>query len=270
MKKRRILGIIISSCLLFSGCGVDNENTDVSPQESQREEAVTESSLESGTDTEQAVENAGSEIEKSAEDAEKEESAGMVVELSEVLEGYGAFLAEYESYRMGNNSEEVPGFALIYLDSDDVPELIVMEGSAHACGGYVYTFEEGEVIPVGEGYGQYGAMWYREKEGIVFHDYDAFGNVYCDVYQIEGKKETHLQSYSERYELPEEGEGMICTYIVDGNEVSEEQYRKVCDKWNKTEDKMIQYDDCRTLTDGDIQSSLTEELENLILTQEKY
>ena len=461
MKKRRVLGIIISICLLLQGCGADNENTDTSPQELQQEEAVAESALEdseSAKDAEDA--ESGNEIEQTAEDAEKEESAEetswtgsfymkayqqflesymkekeyptlvtratlafidddnvpellliesfnhpagvkvytyyqesvielgefgsfgsmqyvekggmifsgwsgmgegvanfyqmedgeaklvcsirdyepfdgspktyeidgvsateeennkkweelydayeyvliryddafvvqepeitdvldkalnalflqkdslqlteMVAEQSEVLDGYGAFLAEYEPHITGNNSEEVPVFSLIYLDGDDVPELVVIEGIAHACGGYVYTFEEGEVIPIGEGYGQYGAMRYREKEGIVFHDYDAFGNVYCDVYQIEGANETHLQSYSERYELPEEGEELIYAYTVDGKEVSKEQYQEVFDKWHETRDKMIQYDDCRTLTGGDIQNALTEELENLILTR---
>ena len=197
----------------------------------------------------------------------------MVAEQSEVLEGYGVFLAEYIPQRTANNSVEVPTFSLIYLDGDDVPELVVIEGYAHACGGYVYTFEEGKVVPIGEeygsGYGEYGAMSYWEKEGIVFGDYEQGGNVYCNVYQIEGSKDTLLQSYSARWELLTEGEESIYTYTVDGKEVSKEEYQAVCDKWNRTESKTIQYDDCRTLTDGDIRSALTEELENLILTQEE-
>ena len=464
MKKRRILGIVISICLLLAGCGADNENMDTFRQELQIEEAVAESPLddgESGKDVEQIVEGAGSEneIEQTAEDAEKEEAsveetlwiggyttayrrfleaymeeenkyvhrarvmlalidddsipellliednshasgvkvytyyqesvvelgefgsfgsmeyverggmifsgfsgmgegssqffqvedgetklvcsimsyqpfdgspetyeidgisateeavrkkweeldtdkyisigyddalaiweseladllteardvlllqkeslqlAEMVAEQSEVLEGYGTFLAEYVPHR-GSDSKEVPGFALIYLDDDETPELIVIEGYAHACGASVYTYEKGKVIPVGE-YGQYGAMVYREKEGIVFGDYDTGGNVYSNVYQIEGKKETLLQSYSERCELSEEGEELQYTYTVDGKEVSEEQYREICDKWNETGDKMIDYDMCRMLTGGNMQSVLTEELENLILTQEE-
>ncbi|MDE6750934.1 MAG: hypothetical protein K2K21_17995 [Lachnospiraceae bacterium] len=192
----------------------------------------------------------------------------MVAEQSEVLEGYGTFLAEYVPQRGASNSEEVPAFSLIYLDSDDVPELIVIEGYAHACGGYVYTFDRGEVIPVGE-YGQYGTLHYREKEGIVFHDYDAFGNVYCDVYQIEGKNETLLQSYSERCEFSAEGEELKYTYIVDGTEVSEEQYWEVCDKWNETGYRVTDYGMCLSLTDRNMQKALSEELEKLILTQEE-
>lgn len=462
MKKRRMLGFVISICLLFSGCGVDNENTDTSPQETQQE-AVAESALDDGAgakDAEQAAENAGSEneTEQAAEDAEKEESAEetawigrsymeayqrflesyvkeskyvqwaritlafidddnvpellliedynhpagvkvytyyqesvielgefgsigsmqyverggmiysgwsgmgegvsdfyrmedgeaklvcsirsyepfdgspktyeidgvsaaeeavnikyeelydayeytliryddafavqeseitdlldealnalllrkgspqlaeMVAEQSKVLEGYGAFLAEYVPQR--GDSKEVPAFALIYLDGDNVPELVMIEGYAHACGGCVYTFEEGEVIPVGE-YGQYGTLHYREKEGIAFHDYDAFGNIYSAVYQIEGSKETLLQSWSEVCEYTVEKEEVHYTYMVDGKEVSREQYQNVYEKWYEGGYKEIDYAMCRTLSEGDMQSVLTEELENLILTQEE-
>lgn len=278
MKKRRILGMIITICLLLGGCASDNGNTGIF----QQEETVIESALEGGV--------SGNGVEQKAGDAEKEESAEgeaqnalllqkesprlaeMVAEQSEVLEGYGVFLEEYTPQMM-NNSVEGPAFSLIYLDGDDVPELVVIEGYAHACGGYVYTFEEGKVVPIGEeygsGYGQYGGMSYWEKEGIVFGEYDQGGNIYCDVYQIEGSKDTLLQSYSTRWELPTEGEEAIPIFTVDGKEVSEEEYRAVCDKWDMTKSKVIQYGDCRTLTEGDIRSMLTEELENLILTQEE-
>ncbi|MDE5932255.1 MAG: hypothetical protein K2H40_07210 [Lachnospiraceae bacterium] len=199
---------------------------------------------------------------------ESPQLAEMVAEQSEVLEGYGAFLAEYSSQRDGSDSEEVPGFAFTYLDGDDVPELIVIDGYAHSCGAAVYTFEKGEVISVGV-YGQYGAMGYQEKEGIVFDDYDTGGNVYSSVYQIEGKKESLLQSYSERWEFSAEGEDVQYTYTVDGKEVSEEQFWEVCDKWSDSECRVIDYGMCRELTGGNLQRALTEELENLILTQEE-
>ncbi len=194
--------------------------------------------------------------------------AEMVAEQSEVLEGYGTFLAEYVPHRTGGDSEEVPAFALIYLDGDEVPELIVIEGYAHLCGGYVYTFEEGEVIPVGV-YGQYGTLHYREKEGIAFHDYDTFGNIYSEVYQIEGSKETLLQSWSEVGEYTAEEEALQYTYTVDGKEVSEKQYRNVYEKWYEAGYREINYGMCHSFTGGDMQSALTEELENLILMQEE-
>lgn len=192
----------------------------------------------------------------------------MVAEQSEVLEGYGTFLEKYISQWKESDSGEIPGFALTYLDGDDVPELVVIEGYAHASSAAVYTFEKGKVVPVGI-YGQYGAMSYREKEGIIFDDYDMGGNVYSRVYQIEGKKETLLQTYGERCEFQVEGEELRYTYVVDGKEVSEEQYQEICEKWNESGYRMIDYGMCRVLTDGNAQRILTEELENLILTQKE-
>lgn len=195
----------------------------------------------------------------------------LVWEQAEVLEGYGMFLADYMSRRKGSdngNGEEVPGFALTYLDGDDVPELIVIEGYAHACGAAFYTFEQGEVIPIGV-YGQYGAVGFQEKNGIVFDDYDTGGNTYSNVYRIEGSRAAVLQSYGERCDFSKEGEEPQYTYTVDGKAVSEEQYREVYEKWNDTGCRVIDYGMCRTLTDEDIQKALTEELKNLILTQEE-
>lgn len=192
----------------------------------------------------------------------------MVEKQSEVLEGYGTFLAEYVSLEKESDSDKVPGFAITYLDSDDVPELIVIEGCAHSCGVAVYTFEKGEVIPIGV-YGQYGTMNYKEKEGIVFDSFDTGDSISCKVYQMEEKKEILLQSYSERYEFSAEGEVLRYTYTVDGKEVSEEQYREVCDKWQDTACRVIDHGMCLPMTDDNIQQTLTKELENLILTQEK-
>lgn len=177
-------------------------------------------------------------------------------------------MSEYVSLEKESDSDEVPGFALTYLDSDDVPELIVIEGCAYSCGVAVYTFEKGEVIPIGV-YGQYGTMNYKEKEGIVFDSFDTGDSISCKVYQMEEKKEIFLQSYSERYEFSAEGEVLRYTYTVDGKEVSEEQYREVCDKWQDTACRVIDHGMCLPMTDDNIQQTLTKELENLILTQEK-
>lgn len=195
----------------------------------------------------------------------------MEAKQSEVLEEYGMFLTDYMLQWKESGSggrEEVPGFALTYLDNDDVPELIVIEGHAHACGVSVYTFEKGAVVPVGV-YGQYGAMGFREKEGIIFDDCDTGGSVYSNVYQVKGSRETLLQIYSEKYVFPEAGEELQYTYTVDGKEVSEEEYRKVSDKWNDTECRVIDYGMCRILTDDGIQKDLKEELGDLILSQEE-
>ena len=97
MKKGRILGIIISICLLLEGCGAGNENTDISRQELPPEEAVAESTLGdagSGKDDEQTKEDVGSEneIEQTAEDAKKEEAPLPIISYATA---YQRFLEAY-------------------------------------------------------------------------------------------------------------------------------------------------------------------------------
>lgn len=189
---------------------------------------------------------------------------------NEVLKTYGAFLTYYmqEWEKAGKGEKEIPRFKLIYLDNDAIPELVIMEGMTHSSGAGIYTYRAGEAVFIGK-YGQYGAMSYQEKEGIVFDDYDQGGNLYSSVYQIVDTEETLLQSFSERWEFVEGTEEIRYTYTVDGKEASEEEYEKVFLKWNNGLIKMIEYDMCVPVADADILEKLAEELENLILTQKE-
>lgn len=256
MGKRRLLSTILAVCLLLQGCGADSENTDTSQPQNRTKDSVTESVSEnavSGNDLEQIVEK--------AENSDETEQA-------EALEGYAAFLQKYEPQQQGGGGEQELRFALLFLDGDEVPELIVMEGWAHAQGASVYLFQEGEVISIGE-YGQYGALCYREKDGLLFDDYDTQGNVHSWVYQIEGKQAVLLQSYDYCQAIAGEGEETPQdTYYVDGKEVTEEQYQKVSDGWSADGYQMIEYDHCRALTKTDIRKALQEELEERIQMRE--
>lgn len=284
MKKRWILGIFISIGLLLDGCAKGDEDVGTSREELFLE-AASESVLEiveGGKDVEQTKGDSGSGLEKepAMNDEEKEGSkdpslfqkgSPQLVERveaqSEALEGYRVFLTEYESKKAEEDrGDPVPGFALLYLDDDEIPELLVLEGTSHACGALLYSFQD-EVIPIGV-YGQYGVFTYYEKEGIVFDDYDTDSYAEFNVYRIEGNQEILLQSYSEQYVFLREGEELQCTYQVDGKEVSGEQYREVSDKWNEAGYRVIDYNMCRALAGEGVQDALREEFETLILTQE--
>lgn len=152
-----------------------------------------------------------------------------VTEQEEVLKSYELFLTDYVQQWKKNAGQKSPGFKLIYLDDDAIPELVIIEGNAHLFSVNVYTYEAGKTIFVGE-YGQYGAMGYQEKKGIEEIEY---------------------------------------TYSVDGKEVTKEQYNEVYLTWNDGFTKVIDYDMCVWMADADISERLTEELENLILTQEE-
>ncbi len=239
MKKLRIAGVMAAFCLLQGGCGAEQETTDAFQAKA--------------ADTVQ--------IAKDSSGLTK-----MPEEQSAALKGYAVFLTEYEPRQGRNRQEETPAFTLIYLDGDDVPELVVIDGIEHADGVSVFKYEEGKIVSVGT-YGQYGGFSYQEKEGIVFDDYDQGGNIYARVYQIEGSKQILLQSFSETcYDILIEED---YTYTVDGEEVSKEQYLKVFRKWYETDYKYVDYGMCRLLTAGDIQDGLREELEKMILMREE-
>lgn len=294
MKRRRLSGFLIAICLLLQGCGKDYQNADdfrtKYQTEARAEQMADHAADENGTGqtTQNSVEESSGQSEQkdggsaNAADVAGEKQhektaplvlqkgsaqlAGMVEEQAKVLEEYAAFLAEYEPQQ--ENEQQPPRFALLFLDGDDVPELIVIEGTAHAQGASVYMFQKRHAIFVGT-YGQYGALCYREKEGILFDDYDTQGDIFSRVYQIKENQAVLLQSY-DSIEPPysENGEKLQYTYHVDGKEVTEEQYQEISDKWSADGYRMIQYDDCRVLTGSDIQKDLQEELEDRILMQE--
>lgn len=289
MMKRRILSTVIVVCLLFAVSSADQEKMDAAQVDTSVEDLAPESveeDVQNGKETAQAEEDAedGPNAGQPGADAESGEEtepttadalylrkgsarlAQMVEEQSEALEGYASFLQEYELPRQDGGSGQEPGFALLYLDGDEVPELVVMEGIAHAQGASVFMFRDGKVIALGT-YGQYGAMPYREKEGLLFDDYDTQGNLHFGVYQIEEDHPALLQSYDYWAGLPEGGEEPA--YWVDGKEVTEEQYWAVSDKWDAGGYQMIQYDDCRKFSGTDIPKSLQEELEDRILMREE-
>lgn len=252
--------MIIVICLLFAACGAEQENTDVVQDEMTADDPAVEPAEENVLDGKETAQTDTLYLCKGSARLTE-----MVEKQSKVLEGYASFLQECEWQGQGNGGGQEPRFALLYLDDDDVPELVVMVGNAHAQGASVYMFQDGEVFSIGS-YGQYGAMLYREKEGLLFHDYDTQGNVHSWVYQIEEDHVALLQSYDYSAGIQEEDKS---AYWVDGKEVSEKRYREVADKWGADGYQIIQYDDCRTLTESDIRKGLQEELEDRILMQEK-
>lgn len=205
----------------------------------------------------------------------------------EALEAYGNFLIAYRpgfpkdlsdrddaqwEYAADYGDSEGPKFTLFYLDGDEIPELAVVYGLAHAHGIYIYTFVDGEVVQVGDSaYGQYGGVGYMEKEGIIFSGHDSRGDVYDIVCRIEGTKEILLHTGSmcwvEGEDEADEG-GLV--YEVDGKETTREGYQAAHEKWNMSEEKIISYDRCFCVPRGNIEGSVNRAMKSLMLGQEEY
>lgn len=180
-----------------------------------------------------------------------------VAKQSGVLAAYAKTLEEY--------SEEV-SFSLIYLDDDDIPELVIFKGMSHMDGGELYVYDQGESVYVGT-YGQYGATTYLEREGIIFHDYDHGGDVFLGVHQIDKTADILLHHLNCIQQAPEDGrEEVAYTYRVDDREVSKEEYDEAWKNWNDGY-RVLEYSQCTPVEDTNIQAALEQELQTLILTQ---
>lgn len=259
MKRRRILGMIIGICLLFSGCGTDNENTDASQQEVQPEETVAESVLESGgseDDTAQAAEDAEieDETEQTEESAEKEETSWSSISY---MEAYRRFL---EAYMEESEFTQFARVTLALIDDDNVPELILIEDNSHAAGVKVYTYYQKSVVELGE-FGSVGWMQYAERGGMILSGFTGMGECDSAFYQVkdgEAKLVCSLMSY-------EQPDGPYELYEIDGVSVTEEAHDK---KWEELYDAYeyvgIGYDDAFAMQDADVLA----EVQNTLLLQQ--
>ncbi|MBP3460181.1 MAG: hypothetical protein J6K58_13305 [Lachnospiraceae bacterium] len=188
---------------------------------------------------------------------------------ADVLKAYKSFLDDYvKGWEDYAGEGEGPRFSLIYLDHDTIPELVIFDYQAHASCAKIYTYENGETVHIGE-YGEYGGAGYIEREGIIFSDYDSGGNIYTTIYQIDGTKETKLQSFSQLWDFNSETEEETWTYFLDGEEVSKEQYDEADSAWDQYGEnrKSVTYDKSSQIRDADMDEALTKALEDLILGQ---
>lgn len=138
-----------------------------------------------------------------------------------------------------------------------------MDNLRHPCGAKYYIYEDGEVAFVGE-YGQYGGSSYAEKGSIIFGEYDGAGFAHYWTYRIEGTKEILLQSsdlYINWYTECEEPE---YTHFVDDKEVSKEEYLAAHKMWDDYEEKIVSYDKCFLMRDGNIRENLDQAMAELM------
>ena len=258
--------MIISIFLLLSGCGADNENMDISGQESQPEVAVAEAASKddgSGKDTEQTAEDAGSEkeIEQTAEDAETEEESAE--ETSWTGGSYmGAYRRFLESYVEENEYTQSARIVLAYIDDDNVPELLLIEDCIHPAMVNVYAYYQESVIELGE-FGSFGSMQYVERGGNIFSGWSGMGEGVSNFYRVEdgeAKLICSIRSY-------EPFDGSLKTYEIDGVSAAEEEYDK---KWEELYDTYeyttISYDNAFAIQESEIKDVL-DEAQNALLLQ---
>lgn len=184
-----------------------------------------------------------------------------VSQQAEVLAAYETVLDE-----LAQRWSDTGRFFLIYLDDDDIPELVVLGDTMPRNSVAVYTYYRGDPVLVGN-YASEGLSTYWEKQGIIFNRYAGGEREVYGVHKVIGTEDTLLQTFRWWWEYPIGGEEHR-VFMVDEDEVSEAQYNEALQKWdNACEKKLDDYDTSTPIRDADIGQVLREELQTLILTQ---
>lgn len=143
-------------------------------------------------------------------------------------QAYMTFLREYM-----NNAEtpENCGFSLVFVDNDNIPELVIRDGIAHFSGASVYTCVDSKVVKLIDDLGgTYGIIQYAERKGLIYSEICYQGHATTTIYKVKKSTCTKLISlYSNEGAASEEE---LLEYRINDKKVSESKYNTA---WNKYE-----------------------------------
>lgn len=160
---KKILGALLGITLLFSACAGGEETKQQLEEESV--ETVVESVQEEAESSQEVVEVA---LEETESIQESEESEELVAEEEISSDTYAqAYMKQIQICEELNDSNAEWTYDLIYLNEDDIPELVAGVTGYYV---YVYTWEDGELYTLMDGWG-YGAG------GNVGYEYIPYKNV---------------------------------------------------------------------------------------------
>ena len=140
------------------------------------------------------------------------------------------------------NNEEAWGersFGFAYITDDDIPELLISEGTANASRVKIATVINGKVVDLGE-FGSVGSVDYIERESLIIDLYSRNGNFYRKLFRINknGSVDTVISAFSNG------ASGNEPLFKINDVEVSEEVYEKEMDeKWPKQDGKSFGNED---------------------------
>lgn len=156
-------------------------------------------------------------------------------------------------------------FGLVFIDEDDIPELLIFPDNSHAAGVEVYTYIRDRAAKVGV-FGSFGTMQYVKREGLIFSAFTGQGESVSDFIRMEDGEAILVsslhswQDYSEFWETGEYTE----FYEIDDLSVTEDAFGA---KWEELYDNqeyvLIGYEDGISLKDAELLPALAHAIENL-------
>lgn len=186
---KKIIAFILTAGIMLSLCACINKPISVIETESK--------SVETGEVTPEVTEETEIEAETETETVTETETATTKKEISrdEWRAAYKAFLKDYiKDNNVMDDTDEGPKFALIYLDDDNVPELVIPQGHFHSARCELYCYDGKEVRLLGE-YGSWGGFGYRPESGIFSAGFVNQGSEETTYYKLEDGKVITLGSF---------------------------------------------------------------------------
>lgn len=116
-------------------------------------------------------------------------------------------------------------YALVYIDNDNIPELVIGDACDHRCGG-LYTYVNGDVSELTYLTMRYCIDGYIEKKGVfgICHWWAPSQEEGYDIFQMESGSATQTDAFLQKYT---DGKDV---YTINEKEVSESEYQSAYEK----------------------------------------
>ncbi len=124
-------------------------------------------------------------------------------------------------------------FCLIYLDKDEIPELVVSSGFNHTAKAVLYSFENNAAVRKGN-FGSFGKLQYVSLKGLIKSEYSGMGNTETSYYRFENGAVLSLSSVKESSDIY--NESAAHKYYINNKEVSADAYKAEREKYESAEE----------------------------------
>lgn len=230
MNKRWVVLCVLS--VMLTACGTEDAQSAV---------AVISSESVTGSETENVTESEAPTVPETTAAAvcttlpvAETETVSEEKAFDNYRDAYKAKLAEIAE----DEYSSVPAFDLLDMDGDGIPELFASYADHHAAGAFIFTYKDGELLPVvctetpsGEQrfFGSYGQVC-ASSDGYVKCSYFGMGVGLDSFFEFDGKTLTLIASteHGSGYIYDEDGSPVPDEYyMINGGDVSAEEYNAV-------------------------------------------
>lgn len=138
------------------------------------------------------------------------------------LRAYADALYEWENYQGGK-------FELIFVDDNDLPELLITLGGAHISSPQYYTYQNDSLVDL-DHYGSFGTTFYAPRTGQLIASGMSHGYDFATYYKLENASVIKENSVSDNVgAVVNESEK---EYYVDEVKVSQDEHQAIVDYYN--------------------------------------